>query len=117
LPAEFFKLHSLASEDCFDEDHSHTMEKIESSSLLNEMLFSKKKIVTPRRLLTPQRNVFYVWQAVNFQATAMISAYLSAIYDRLLRITESLNSFRDVLSSTLQAHLSVISNGLNEWKC
>ena len=89
--------------------------EIESSSLINHFLLTKKKIVTLRRLLTPQRDIFSRLSRGEFsQVSSAITAYFRDIYDRLFRITELLDSFRDVLSSTLEAHLSVVSNRLNE---
>lgn len=88
---------------------------IDSSELIDQFLLSKKKIITLRRLLTPQRDVFSRLSRNEFkQVSPEVAVYFRDIYDRLFRITEMLDSFRDVLSSTLEAHLSVISNRLNE---
>lgn len=89
--------------------------EIESSYLINQFLVTKKKIVTLRRLLTPQRDIFSRLARGEFkQISTEASVYFRDVYDRLFRITEMLDSFRDVLSSTLEAHLSVVSNRLNE---
>jgi len=89
--------------------------EMESTKLINQFLISKKKITTLRRLLTPQRDIFSRLSRNEFsQISAGASVYFRDIYDRLFRITEMLDSFRDVLSSTLEAHLSVVSNRLNE---
>ncbi|MDP3986106.1 MAG: magnesium/cobalt transporter CorA [Candidatus Veblenbacteria bacterium] len=88
---------------------------VESTALINQFLISKKKITTLRRLLTPQRDVFSRLSRNEFsQVSPAVVVYFRDIYDRLFRITELLDSFRDVLSSTLEAHLSVVSNRLNE---
>ena len=89
--------------------------EINSSALINQFLISKKKITTLRRLLTPQRDLFSRLSRNEFsQVSPAAAIYFRDIYDRLFRITEILDSFRDVLSSTLEAHLSVVSNKLNE---
>ncbi len=89
--------------------------EIQSGILINQFLLTKKKIVTLRRLLTPQRDIFSRLARGEFsQIAPEVSVYFRDVYDRLFRITEMLDSFRDVLSSTLEAHLSVVSNRLNE---
>lgn len=89
--------------------------EIDSPALINQFLISKKKITNLRRLLTPQRDVFSRLSRNEFsQVSPEVALYFRDVYDRLFRTTEMLDSFRDVLSSTLEAHLSVVSNKLNE---
>ena len=40
--------------------------------------------------------------------------FLQDVYDHILRVTDSLDTYRDLLSSALDAYLSVQSNNLNE---
>lgn len=89
--------------------------QIGNTKLINQFLDSKKRITTLKRLLTPQRDIFSRLSRNEFNQVSTSSViYFRDIYDRLFRITEMLDSFRDVLSSTLEAHLSVVSNRLNE---
>jgi Mg2+ and Co2+ transporters len=43
-----------------------------------------------------------------------MTAYFQDVYDHLIRITDSIDTYRDLLSSALDAFLSVQSNQLNE---
>jgi magnesium transporter len=61
--------------------------------VLHEIFSVKRTVISLRRYLAPQREVFNV-------------------LTNMLRITESLDNYRDLLSSTLQAHLSQVSNRL-----
>ena len=40
--------------------------------------------------------------------------YLQDVYDHIVRITDSIDTYRDLLSSALDAFLSVQSNRLNQ---
>ncbi len=86
-----------------------------TTETVNRFLTAKKRITVLRRLLTPQRDVFSRLMRSEFSLVSLQTVvYFRDVYDRLFRITEMLDSFRDVLSSTLEAHLSVVSNRLNE---
>ncbi len=83
--------------------------------LTADILQVKKSITGLKRLLTPQRDIFIQLSRNEFsQISSATAVYFRDIYDRLFRITEMLDSFRDILSSTLEAYLSVVSNKLNE---
>ncbi|MFA4936697.1 MAG: magnesium/cobalt transporter CorA [Patescibacteria group bacterium] len=83
--------------------------------LTGSILQVKKSITGLKRLLTPQRDIFNQLSRNEFiQISKTTAVYFRDIYDRLFRITEMLDSFRDILSSTLEAYLSVVSNKLNE---
>ena len=43
-----------------------------------------------------------------------MTAYFQDVYDHLIRITDSIDTYRDLLSSALDAFLSIQSNQLNE---
>jgi magnesium transporter len=86
-----------------------------AADTINRFLSAKKRITLLRRLLSPQRDVFSRLSRSEFSLVSpQTVVYFRDVYDRLFRITEILDSFRDVLSSTLEAHLSVVSNRLNE---
>lgn len=83
--------------------------------ITTKFLAIKKRLTTLRRLLVPQRDIFSRLARNEFPQIAPSTAvYFRDVYDRLFRLTEILDSVRDVLSSTLEAHLSEVSNRLNE---
>lgn len=87
----------------------------DSNTLTSRILHTKKRISMLKRLLTPQRDVFSQLARDPVEQIAKSTmVYFRDIYDRLFHITEMLDSYRDVLSSTLEAYLSVVSNRLNE---
>lgn len=77
-------------------------------------VFSVKRLVLSfRRHLAPQREVFNV---LSNRPSPFLShelqLYFRDIYDHVLRITDSFETQRDLLSSTLDAYLSQVSNRL-----
>lgn len=85
------------------------------SSTLEQIFQLKKDMLAYRRLVTPLRDVVNVLLRAE---TALFSEkgllYLRDVYDHLVRITENVDTYRDILSSAVDAHLSAISNRLAE---
>lgn len=81
--------------------------------VLRDIFAVKRLVLSLRRHLGPQREVFNV-------LTNRPSPYLAAegqlyfrdIYDHVLRITESLETYRDLLGSTMDSYLTQVSNRL-----
>lgn len=75
-------------------------------------IFSVKRLVLQlRRHLAPMREVFNVLQSrpsAHIAPDAQI--YFRDIYDHVIRLNESLDTYRDLLSSTLDSYLSQVSN-------
>lgn len=80
---------------------------------VHDIFAVKRLILGLRRHLTPQREVFNV---LTNRPTALLTPevqlYFRDIYDHQLRITESLETYRDLLSSTLDSYLTQVSNRL-----
>ncbi len=80
-----------------------------------EAIFTlKKELLTLRRVLAPERDVLNVLTRRDvpiFEAHTLV--YLQDVYDHVVRITESIDSYRDLLSSALDSYLSMQSNRLN----
>lgn len=84
--------------------------KFEQESLRD--IFSVKRLVLQlRRHLSPMREVFNVLQN---RPCALIPAdsqiYYRDIYDHVIRLNESLDTYRDLLSSTMDSYLTQVSN-------
>lgn len=86
--------------------------RFESSSL-REIFSVKRLVLSLRRVLGPERDVF---NALTNRPSALlpleVQLYFRDIYDHVLRITDALDTFRDLLSSTLDAYLTQVSNRL-----
>jgi magnesium transporter len=81
---------------------------------MNRLLTLKRSLIHVRRAVGPQREVFNQLARHDFPFVRPEHAvYFRDVYDHLIRITEELDSLRDILSGALEVHLSSISNQLN----
>src|ERR1041384_1356081 len=82
-------------------------------SSLRDIFAVKRTVLSLRRHLAPQREVF---NALSNRPTPLLQpesqVYFRDIYDHVLRINDSLDTYRDLLSSTLDSYLSQVSNRL-----
>lgn len=80
---------------------------------LQDIFHVKRLVLTLRRHLSPQREVFNVLSNRPTPLLALDSqVYFRDIYDHNLRINESLETYRDLLGSTLDSYLTQVSNRL-----
>ncbi|MHB0913288.1 MAG: magnesium/cobalt transporter CorA [Armatimonadota bacterium] len=74
----------------------------------------KRSLVLLRRIAAPLRDVFNV---LTRRDQPLLSehaiTYLRDIYDHTLRILDTIDTYRDILTGALDAYLSIISNQLN----
>lgn len=80
---------------------------------LREIFSVKRLVVSLRRHLAPQRDVFSV--LTNRPSTLLTpdaQVYFRDIYDHVLRINDSLEAYRELLSNTLDSYLTQVSNRL-----
>jgi magnesium transporter len=78
----------------------------------------KRKLTELRRLIGPQRDMLagagdFIGHVPGFAADEAHDYYRD-VYDHLLRINDSIESFRDILTGLLDVFLSTQSNRLNE---
>ncbi|MEO5588140.1 MAG: magnesium transporter CorA family protein, partial [Gemmatimonadaceae bacterium] len=80
---------------------------------LREIFSVKRLVLSLRRHLTPERDVFGV---LTNRPSSLLSiddqVYFRDIYDHILRINDSLESYRELLSNTLDSYLTQVSNRL-----
>lgn len=80
---------------------------------LREIFNVKRLVLSLRRHLAPQRDVFAILtNRPSPLLTPETQIYFRDIYDHILRINDALETFRELLSSTLDSYLSQISNRL-----
>lgn len=78
---------------------------------LQDIFAVKRLVLQLRRHLAPMREVFNVMQS---RPSPLIppdaQLYFRDVYDHVIRLNESLDSYRDLLSSTLDSYLMQVSN-------
>ncbi len=82
-------------------------------SALRDLFLVKRLVLSLRRYLTPSREVMNV--LTNRPSTLLtpdVQIYFRDIYDHVLRINDSLDTYRDLLSSTMDSYLTQVSNRL-----
>ena len=81
-------------------------------------LFSMKRwLITVRKVITPQRDMIASLVSGVTELPGMtreIERYFRELYDHLIRISDLVDSYRDLLSGSLDSYLSVVSNRLNQ---
>ncbi|HNP86734.1 MAG TPA: magnesium/cobalt transporter CorA [Kouleothrix sp.] len=82
---------------------------------LQEVFSLKRDLLAVRRVVAPERDVLNVLirrEVPIFERNTIL--YLQDVYDHIVRITDSIDTYRDLLSSALDAFLSLQSNQLNQ---
>lgn len=92
-------------EDVFDDS---------SQAMHARILRLKRGISALRRIVGPQRDTVLALTRDELRAVpAELRPYLRDVYDRLARVADMLDSFRDETASVLELHLSAVSNRMN----
>lgn len=82
---------------------------------LNKIFSLKKEVMHLRRVASPQREILNRLSRDPFPVISSKAAvYFRDVYDHLARISDLAESYRDLVTSALDAYLSVVSNRLNE---
>lgn len=100
------------------------IDDLESAVLANptqhqlERLFSlKRQLIAMRKVITPQRDLFAssVDQIAQLPGLELDERdYFRDIYDHLIRISDLIDSYRDLLSGATDLYLSTVSNRQND---
>jgi magnesium transporter len=86
-----------------------------SRPALREIFSLKKDVLKLRRVVNPQREVLNRLARSEHKAVSKEETiYFRDVYDHLYRVSEMLESFRDVLSGALEVYLTVVANRTNE---
>jgi magnesium transporter len=86
-------------------------------SQLEEITSLRRDLVELRRVVTPQRDLLArgiddILEIPGLEADSR--NYFRDVYDHAIRISEQIDSYRDLLAGTRDAYLSVVSNRLNQ---
>lgn len=75
----------------------------------------KRNLINMRRVVAPERDLLNILTRRDSPIfSEKTNIYFQDVYDHLVRVTDSLDSYRDLLSGALDANLAVISNDLNK---
>jgi magnesium transporter len=86
-----------------------------SEETIQEIFELKKELLRLRQVFAPERDVVNVLlrrELPVFKSRDV--AYLQDMYDHLVRLTDGLDTYRDLVSSALDSYLSIQSNNLNQ---
>lgn len=82
---------------------------------LRDIFSVKRMVLSLRRYLAPEREIFNVLaNRPSPFLTTDHQLYYRDIYDHVLRINDSLDTYRDLLSSTMESYLSQVNNRLGQ---
>jgi len=84
---------------------------------LAELFNMQRWLVNVRKLVAPQRDTMASLVAGMVDMPGMTpegEPYLRDLYDHTIRISDQIDSYRDLLSNAMSAYLSMVSNNLNE---
>ncbi|MFA6048785.1 MAG: magnesium/cobalt transporter CorA [Candidatus Micrarchaeia archaeon] len=86
----------------------------QSTEVLEAVFRLKHDAVRYRRIIWPLRDVLNVLSRRDSRYVSERNiAYFRDIYDHLIRLSESIDAIRDIISSAMEAYLSVVSNNLS----
>jgi magnesium transporter len=87
-----------------------------TSDQLADLFGMQRWLVHIRKLISPQRDTIasLVSGMVDLPGmSAESDPYLRDLYDHLIRISDQIDSYRDLLTNAMSAYLSIVSNNLN----
>lgn len=83
---------------------------------LGELFAMKRTLVGLRKVVTPQRDMFARLLSGTSPLEGMTAEdehYFRDIYDHLIRISDLVDAYRDLLTGAMDTHISTVSNRLN----
>jgi magnesium transporter len=102
-------------DDQIDELEDEILQK-PTDEQLGRLFDMKRSLIAMRKVVTPQRDMFATLLSdpdVLPGMTPDAERYFRDLYDHLIRISDLVDSYRDLMSGALDTHLSTVSNRLN----
>lgn len=90
--------------------------KAPTEAQLGELFDMKRALMEMRKVIAPQRDMMASINAGVTDVPGMTdeaTRYFRDLYDHLIRLADLVDSYRDLLSSVMDTHLSTVSNRLN----
>jgi magnesium transporter len=103
-------------DDRIDEVENGVLQKPDDAQL-QELFRLKRRLVTWRKVISPERDMFarlVTGVVVIPGMTPDMERYYRDVYDHLIRISDLVDSYRDLLTGAMDVYLSTVSNRLNE---
>jgi magnesium transporter len=86
-----------------------------SDEILEEILSLKRSLLRVKRISSKQLEVLYRMSHGQFPLiSGPVLPFYRDVFDHLVRVTDLAESYRDLISGSLEAYLSVVSNRLNK---
>jgi magnesium transporter len=84
---------------------------------LAELFTMQRWLVSVRKLISPERDAMAALVAGMVTLPGMTAdsdPYVRDLYDHLIRVSDLIDSYRDLITNAMDAYLSMVSNNLNE---
>ena len=83
---------------------------------LKELFLVKQDLLRVRKVVSPERDVLQVLVRGDIRELREPGrrAYFQDVYDHVIRVTDEIDTFRDLTSNVIDAYLAAASNRLNE---
>ena len=82
---------------------------------LSELFLLKRDLLRVRKLIAPEREVLQVLSRGDVGCFAPEERrYFQDVYDHVVRVTDEIDTLRDLVSNVVDANLAAVSNRLNE---
>jgi magnesium transporter len=90
-------------------------QRLADSVLLNDLLTAKSSALRLHRILMPQRELLYRLSHNDYATVPQEERiYFQDVHDHLVRLTDLTASMRDLAGSTIETHLALVNNKMNE---
>ena len=106
----------LATLDDQIDDLEDEILKAPTEEQLGRLFDMKRSLIALRKVVTPERDVFATLVSGSSALPGMTpeyERYFRDVYDHLIRVSDLVDSYRDLLSGAMDTHLSTVSNRLN----
>ena len=87
-----------------------------NNEILSEIMDLKRSVLRLRRISNKQMDILLRMSRGEFHSLIPedMRPFYRDIYDHIVRVTDLADSYRDLISGSLEAYLSVVSNRMNE---
>jgi magnesium transporter len=86
-----------------------------NNEILSEIMDLKRSVLRLRRISGKQMDILHRMSRGEFSLIPQdMRPFYRDVYDHLVRVVDLADSYRDLISGSLEAYLSVVSNRLNE---
>jgi magnesium transporter len=83
--------------------------------LLKQILKLKRKIVSVKKITLPQREKISFLAKNNYKyITKKAIPYFRDVYDHSIKVSDTIDNYREAVGNTFDAYMSAISNNMNE---